>query len=207
MAQEIAGETAGEMAGLHRRGRQVFAEKVTGGAERLDTLFAAAPGLSELAVGVVYGHLHARPALDPRMREATALAAIIAAGMVDAPLSVHVRTGLSAGLTPAEISEILVETAAFAGFPRAVSAAAKLPELFAEAGSPVPPASAPREILLAALDNPELGEFAGLDVRVLTTGPGAAIAIFSNADGSPAGVAHARTAGESVRDLTVLRTR
>ncbi|HEY4023074.1 MAG TPA: carboxymuconolactone decarboxylase family protein, partial [Pseudonocardiaceae bacterium] len=188
---------ADEMAELHRTGRQVFAERVAGGEARLDTLFAAAPGLAELAVGVVYGHLHARPALDPRMREATALAAIVAAGMVEAPLAVHVRTGLSAGLTPAEISEILVETAAFAGFPRAVSAATTLPDLFTEAGSPVPPEPAPREILLDALAARE-HEFAGLDMQVLTIGPGAAIAIFSNPDGSPAGVAHARTEGRSV---------
>jgi alkylhydroperoxidase/carboxymuconolactone decarboxylase family protein YurZ len=194
---------AEDMAGLHRIGREVFAERVPGGEQRLDTMFAAAPGLSELAVGVVYGHLHARPALDPRMREAAALAAIIASGMVEAPLAVHVRTGLGAGLTPAEISEVLVETAAFAGFPRAVSAATKLPELFTEAGSPLPPDPAPREVLLAA---PELSEFEGLNAQVLTTGPGAAIAIFTGADGSLAAVAHARVEGASVRDLTVLRT-
>lgn len=190
------------MAELHRIGRQVFAQRIPGGEERLDAMFAATPGLSELAVGVVYGHLHARTALDPRMREAAALAAIVASGMVEAPLAVHVRTGLGAGLTPAEISEVVVETAAFAGFPRAVSAATKLPELFTEAGSPLPPDPAPREVLLA---EPELEEFAGLDAQVLTTGPGTAIAIFTRPDGLLAAVAHARIDGGSVRDLTVLR--
>jgi len=79
----------------------------------------------------VYGHLHARRTLDPRMREAVALAAIIAAGCTETPLTVHTRTGLASGLTPAEIGEIVTETAAFAGFPRAVTAAGRLPELFA----------------------------------------------------------------------------
>lgn len=194
---------AEDMAGLHRIGREVFEERVPGGKQRLDAMFAAAPGLAELAVGVVYGQLHARTALDPRMREATALAAIVASGMVEAPLAVHVRTGLGAGLTPAEISEVVVETAAFAGFPRAVSAAAKLNDLFTEAGSPLPPEPAPRDVLLAA---PELREVDGLDAQVLTTGPGAAIAVFTRSDGSLAAVAHARIEAGSVRDLTVLRT-
>ena len=201
---DMAEEIAQEMAELHRIGRQVFAERVAGGEQRLDALFAAAPGLGELAVGTVYGHLHARPAIDPRMREAVALAAIVAAGMVEAPLAVHVRTGLGAGLTPAEINEIIVETAAFAGFPRAVSAATKLRDLYTEAGSPIPPEPAPREVLLNA---PELAEFDGLTAQVLTTGPGAAIAIFTDADGAPVAVAHARVEGAFVRDLAILRTR
>jgi 4-carboxymuconolactone decarboxylase len=77
------------------------------------------------------------------------LAAIVAAGMVGPPLSVHVRTGLASGLAPAELAEVVVQAAAFAGFPRAVSAAERLNALFAEAGVPSPPPRAPREAALA----------------------------------------------------------
>ena len=80
---------------LHRRGRENFAELVDDGAKRLDALFATIPALGEVAVGTVYGHLHDRPALDNRTREAATLAAIVAAGMVGPPLSVHLRTGLN----------------------------------------------------------------------------------------------------------------
>jgi len=45
-----------------------------------------------------------RPALDHHTREAVALAGIVAAGCWEAPLAVHVRTGLAAGLTPARRS-------------------------------------------------------------------------------------------------------
>jgi hypothetical protein len=44
---------AEDMAGLHRIGRDLFAERVPGGKERLGAMFAATPGLAELAVGVV----------------------------------------------------------------------------------------------------------------------------------------------------------
>lgn len=204
------------MTGLNEQGRAVFGTLVPDGEQRLDTIFRAAPGLGELAVGTVYGHLHARPTLDPRLREACALAAIIASGMVDTPWSVHVRTGLAAGLTPAEIAEILVETAAFAGFPRAVTAAGRFADLLTELGSPVPPAPAPREVLLALLDTADAdlpGEqlarvralLAGdTPPQVLTTGPDTAVALFHDADGALRAVAQARVSGDRVRELLVL---
>ncbi|MFC0543147.1 carboxymuconolactone decarboxylase family protein [Kutzneria chonburiensis] len=192
-----------EMARLHERGRDTFAELVDGGKERLDQLFRASPGLAELAVGTVYGHLSHRPALDERTREAVAIAAIVAAGCWESPLSVHVKTGLAAGLTPAEISEILVETAAFAGFPRAVSAVSKLPELFEAAGSRVPPEPAPREVLLSNLDQLEgLSEY---EVQVLTTGPNTAVALFRDGQGTLVASAQADTSGGKIEMLTVLR--
>jgi 4-carboxymuconolactone decarboxylase len=194
-----------EMARLHERGRDTFASLVEGGKERLDQLFRASPGLAELAVGTVYGHLSHRPALDERTREAVAIAAIVAAGCWESPLSVHVRTGLAAGLTPAEISEILVETAAFAGFPRAVSAVSKLPELFEAAGSPVPPEPAPREVLLSALDHEELQGLSRYEVQVLTTGPNTAIALFRDAKNTLVASVQADTTGGKIEKLTVLR--
>ncbi|MFI9379764.1 carboxymuconolactone decarboxylase family protein [Kutzneria sp. NPDC052558] len=194
-----------EMARLHERGRDTFAGLVDGGRDRLDQLFRAAPQLAEVAVGTVYGHLAHRPALDERTREAVAIAAIVAAGCWESPLSVHVRTGLAAGLTAAEISEILVETAAFAGFPRAVSAVSKLPDLFAEAGSPVPPEPAPREVLLDALDGEELRDLSGYEVQVLTTGPNTAVALFRDADGTLRASAQADTTGGKISGITVVR--
>jgi AhpD family alkylhydroperoxidase len=190
-----------EMARLHERGRDTFEALVDGGKDRLDQLFRAAPQLAELAVGTVYGHLAHRPALDERTREAVAIAAIVAAGCWESPLSVHVRTGLAAGLTPAEISEIVTETAAFAGFPRAVSAASKLPELFA--GSPVPPEPAPREVLLNALD--DLKDLSTYEAQVLTTGPNTAVALFRDEEGTLVATAQADTTGGKISKLTVVR--
>lgn len=70
---------------LYREGRKTFIELVPDGGARLDALFHTAPALGELAVGVVYGYLHSRPGLDPRLQEAAIFAAIVAAGLPSPP--------------------------------------------------------------------------------------------------------------------------
>ena len=140
--------TPSPMASLYHEGRQTFTELVPDGGARLDALFHTVPALGELAVGVVYGHLHARPGLDPRLREAVSFAAIVASGMVGPPLSVHLKTGLASGLAPGEMTEVLLQASAFAGFARVVSAAEQLNRLFDESGLASPPAPTPREIAL-----------------------------------------------------------
>jgi len=137
------------VAELYREGRKQFIERVPDGGARLDALFHNAPALGELAVGVVYGHLHQRPGLDPRLREAATFAAIVAAGMVGPPLSVHFKTGLASGLAPGEYTELLLQVSAFTGFPRAVATADQLNQLFADADMTSPPASTPRAVALA----------------------------------------------------------
>ncbi|WP_439381874.1 carboxymuconolactone decarboxylase family protein [Amycolatopsis lexingtonensis] len=194
---------------LHDRGRENFAELVDDGAKRLDALFATVPALGELAVGTVYGHLHERPALDSRTREAATLAAIVAAGMVGPPLSVHLRTGLASGLSPAEICEVVVQTAAFAGFPRAVSAADQLNRLFEGHGLPIPPPAAPREVVLAYLGAPAaevaevLAEFPRTEVQA--TGPDRVLVSCFGDDPVPGAVLHCAVTGGEVTSVTVFR--
>ncbi|WP_329045151.1 carboxymuconolactone decarboxylase family protein [Amycolatopsis sp. NBC_01488] len=198
---------------LHDRGRENFAGLVEDGAKRLDALFATVPALGELAVGTVYGHLHERPALDPRTREAATLAAIVAAGMVGPPLSVHLRTGLASGLSPAEVCEVVVQTAAFAGFPRAVSAADQLNRLFEGHGLPIPPPPSPREVVLAHLAEPEpapevaevLGEFPRTEVQA--TGPDRVLVSCFGDDTVPGAVLHCAVTGGEVTSVTVFRPR
>ncbi|MDO7899939.1 carboxymuconolactone decarboxylase family protein [Pseudomonas citrulli] len=137
------------MAELYSEGRKHFIELVPDGGARLDALFHTAPALGELAVGVVYGHLQSRPGLDPRLREGATLAAIVAAGMIGPPLSVHLRTGLASGLAPGEIVELVVQASAFTGFPRAVSTADQLNRLFEDLGLASPPPPTPRAVALA----------------------------------------------------------
>ncbi|MGW5724141.1 carboxymuconolactone decarboxylase family protein [Amycolatopsis sp. NPDC003865] len=194
---------------LHDQGRENFAELVEDGAKRLDALFATVPALGELAVGTVYGHLHERPALDSRTREAATLAAIVAAGMVGPPLSVHLRTGLASGLSPAEVCEVVVQTAAFAGFPRAVSAADQLNRLFEGHGLPIPPPPAPREVVLAYLARPPaevaevLAELPRTEVQA--TGPDRVLVSCFGDDSVPGAVLHCAVTGGEVTSVTVFR--
>lgn len=186
---------------LHQIGRDTVGELIPDGKARLDKIFEVAPGLAELAVGVVYGHLHGRPALDPRTREAAAISAIIASGGAGTPIRVHTRTGLSSGLAPAEITEIVTEAAAFSGFPRAVMALEHIKDVFTEAGAAVPPTPAPREILLKALESdPRVANFGGKSVQVLTTGPDTAIAIYGEGEA----VVWVKVAGTEITELKFL---
>jgi 4-carboxymuconolactone decarboxylase len=143
---------------LYHEGRQTFIDLVPDGGARLDTLFHTVPALGELAVGVVYGYSHGRTDLDPRLREAVSLAAIVAAGMVGPPLSVHFKTGLASGLAPGEIIGIVLQASAFAGFPRAVATADQLNRLFAEAAMVSPPPPSPREVAMAFCEQVRTGQ-------------------------------------------------
>ncbi|MFD9889996.1 carboxymuconolactone decarboxylase family protein [Amycolatopsis sp. NPDC059027] len=202
---------------LHRRGRANFAELVEGGEQRLDALFATVPALGELAVGTVYGHLHERPGLDARTREAATLSAIVAAGMVGPPLSVHLKTGLASGLSPAELCEVVVQAAAFAGFPRAVSAADQLNRLFDEAGLPSPPPPSPREVVLAFCARVRAGERDAVAPEVLAvlaacgrtevraTGPDRVVVECYGDAPVPAALLFFTVSGTAVTDVTAYR--
>ncbi|MEU7738274.1 carboxymuconolactone decarboxylase family protein [Streptomyces griseus] len=169
----------------------------------------------------MYGHLHHRRALDARTREIAALAAIVSSGMCGTPLVVHIRSALAAGVAPAEIAEVVLECAAFAGFPRAVSALQTVETVFAEGGIVSPPQPSPREIVLEALDtarrraingesNPEDEALApalraGASTRVYTLAPDRALALCTSAGPVDGGgealdirVADGRVAGTAV---------
>lgn len=181
---------------MHVTGLEAFAAMVPDGKDRIAEIFRSAPALGEMAVGTVYGHLHHRRALDPRLRESVALAAIISSGMVGAPLAVHLRTALAAGLAPAEIVEVVLETAAFGGFPRAVSALPAVEKALEGSGSVIPPRRSPREVVLDSAEQFRRKGDAGPDddslpgawtawldpctkVTVHTVAPDQAVAIFA----------------------------
>jgi 3-oxoadipate enol-lactonase/4-carboxymuconolactone decarboxylase len=68
-----------------------------------------------------WGEIWTRPGLDRRMRSAITITALVALGHED-ELAMHVRAGLRNGLTPDEISEILLHAAIYCGVPAANSA-------------------------------------------------------------------------------------
>ena len=64
-----------------------------------------------------WGEVWTRPGLDRRMRSAITLAVLTALGS-EQELAMHVRAARTNGLTPEEISEVLLHTAVYAGLPR-----------------------------------------------------------------------------------------
>lgn len=79
----------------------------------------------------VWGAVWTRDALDLRTRSAVTLAVLVATRAHD-EIAMHVRGALRNGLTPAEISEIVLHTSAYAGAPAARSAYAIVESVLAE---------------------------------------------------------------------------
>jgi 4-carboxymuconolactone decarboxylase len=88
----------------------------------------------EFITRYAWGEVWSRPGLDRRMRSAITLAALVSL-RAENELAMHVRAARRNGLTPEEISEILLHTAIYAGLPAANGAFAIAQEVLAEEGS------------------------------------------------------------------------
>lgn len=75
----------------------------------------------ELLTGLAWGDVWSRPGLDRRTRSCVTLAVLTALHCHD-ELAMHVRAAVHNGLTAAEISEVLLHTAVYAGIPAANTA-------------------------------------------------------------------------------------
>lgn len=87
----------------------------------------------ELITRYAWGSVWARPGLDLRTRSCLTLALLTALRCED-ELAMHVRAALRNGLTPAEISEVILHTAVYAGVPAANSALGVAQRVLAEQG-------------------------------------------------------------------------
>ena len=79
-----------------------------------------------------WGEVWARDGLDRRTRSAITLAVLTALGR-EHEIGLHVRGALRNGLSPAEISEVLLHTAVYAGVPAANAAFAVAQGVLSEA--------------------------------------------------------------------------
>ena len=81
-----------------------------------------------------WGGVWARDGLERRTRSCITLAVLTALGHRE-ELGLHVRAALRNGLTAAEIGEVLLHTAVYAGVPAANSAFARAQEVLREEGA------------------------------------------------------------------------
>lgn len=75
----------------------------------------------ELVTRYAWGEVWSREALDRRTRSTIALTALVTSGHLE-DLAAHTRAALRNGLTPAEIREVLLQTAVYCGIPAASAA-------------------------------------------------------------------------------------
>ncbi len=123
----------------HERGTRMLAQ-VDGpaGLAVVEQLAQSFPDFARLLVEVPFGDIYARPALGLRERELATVAALCAMGHALPQLRVHVHAALHVGCTPAEIVEVAMQMAVYAGFPAALNALGVVREVFAASGIALP---------------------------------------------------------------------
>jgi 4-carboxymuconolactone decarboxylase len=87
----------------------------------------------EFITRYAWGDVWARPGLDRRTRSIVTLAALTSL-RAENEIAMHVRAAITNGLTPAEITEVLLHTAVYAGLPAANAAFAIAQKTLAEMG-------------------------------------------------------------------------
>ncbi|MDP4027054.1 carboxymuconolactone decarboxylase family protein [Methylobacterium sp. NEAU 140] len=104
------------------RGRRALAEIDGHAGEAVVAALAdIAPDFATYLIEFPFGDIYARPGLDLRAREIATIAALTAMGNAAPQLKIHVQAGLNVGLSRAEITEVIMQMAVYAGFPAALN--------------------------------------------------------------------------------------
>jgi 4-carboxymuconolactone decarboxylase len=106
-------------------------------ADKLDEFMTSrvaelAPDFARMAIEFPLGDLYSRDRLDMRSREIVAIASLAALGGTGPHLGIHIRAATRLGVTKAEIIEILMQTAVYAGFPAALNALSSCHDLLVD---------------------------------------------------------------------------
>ncbi len=114
------------------RGKRALAE-IDGqaGHNVIAALADIAPDFANYVFEFGFGDIYSRPGLDLRAREIATVAALTALGTATPQLKVHIEAGLNVGLTKAEIIEVIIQMAVYAGFPAALNGLFAAKEVFA----------------------------------------------------------------------------
>ena len=102
-----------------------------GGTKVVESLAGIAPDFARLLIEFPFGDIYSRPGLDLRSREIAVVAALTAMGNAAPQLKVHIQGALNVGVTRAEVVEVIMQMAVYAGFPAALNGLAAAREVFA----------------------------------------------------------------------------
>lgn len=91
-----------------------------------------APDFARMAIEFPLGDLYSRDGLDLKSREIVAISSLATLGHAGPQLRIHIRAATTIGLSKAEIIEILMQTAVYAGFPTALNALASCHDLLTD---------------------------------------------------------------------------
>ncbi|EMX9181439.1 carboxymuconolactone decarboxylase family protein [Citrobacter sedlakii] len=114
------------------KGRQMLQQvDGKGGDAVIDSLRDIAPDFTRYLIEFPFGDIYSRSELDLRSREIATVAALTAMGNAAPQLKVHIEAALHVGLTQAEIIEVMMQMAVYAGFPAALNGLFAAKEVFA----------------------------------------------------------------------------
>lgn len=91
-----------------------------------------APDFARMTIEFALGDIYTREALDMRSREIVAISSLAALGDTGPHLKIHIRAATRLGVSKAEIIEILMQTAIYAGFPASLNALSSCHDLLTD---------------------------------------------------------------------------
>ena len=104
------------------------------GEKVIAALAPIAPDFGRMLIEFGFGDIYSRSALDLRAREIATIAALAALGNAQPQLKIHIEASLNVGCTRAEIVEVFMQMALYAGFPAALNALFAAHEVFTARG-------------------------------------------------------------------------
>ena len=117
----------------YRRGLEAARNLDEENAARLEeALKEIAPDLYRYIVEFAFGDILSRPGLPVATREIVTLSALSAMGTAQPQLRVHLNAALNVGVSRAQIVELFMQIAVYAGIPAALNALYLAKEVFAE---------------------------------------------------------------------------
>lgn len=123
----------------YKRGeRMLSAVDGPNGSAVVDSLAKSFPDFARYLVEFPFGDIYARKGLGLRERELATVAALCAMGNALPQLRVHVHAALHVGCKPAEVVEVVMQMAVYAGFPAAINGLSVVREVFAGSGIHLP---------------------------------------------------------------------
>jgi 4-carboxymuconolactone decarboxylase len=85
-------------------------------------LHGVSPDFANYLVEFPFGDVYSRPSLDSRRRELAIVSAIAALGHAQPQLRLHLHAALKVGCSREELTEVLMMTSVYSGFPAALNA-------------------------------------------------------------------------------------
>jgi 4-carboxymuconolactone decarboxylase len=90
------------------------------------------PDMAKFVIEFGFADIFSRPALQPKYREISTIAALTAMGNAPSQLAFHIQAGLDIGLTKVEVREIMILMSVYCGFPAAINGTLVLKEIINE---------------------------------------------------------------------------